>query len=87
MKLIQDFTQLDTATLFRALKSFKRTLIGFPVVLTIPAVGIIALKPKLWWLFPVYVIAILFGSIMIGTAYGRLVAELKKRMAEGSENN
>ena len=87
MKLIQNFTQLDTPTLFRALRSFKKTLIGFPVILTIPAVGIIALKPQLWWLFPVYVIGILFGSVMIGTAYGRLVAELKKRMEQGSENN
>ena len=85
MKLIQDFTQLDTVTLFRALRSFKRFLIGFPVILTIPAVGIIALKPQLWWLFPVYVIAILFGAVMIGTAYGRLVAELRVRELEKAE--
>ena len=85
MKLIQDFTQLDTATLFRALRSFKRFLIGFPVILTIPAVGIIALKPQLWWLFPVYVIAILFGAVMIGTTYGRLVAELRVRELEKVE--
>ena len=87
MKLIQDFTQLDTPTLFRGLRSFKKTIIGIPVILTIPAVGIVALKPQLWWLFPVYVIAVLFSSIMIGVAYGRLVAEVKKRMEEGSENN
>ncbi len=85
MKLIQDFTQLDTATLFRALRSFKRFLIGFPVILTLPAVGFIALKPQLWWLFPVYVIAILFGAVMIGTAYGRLVAELRVRELEKAE--
>jgi hypothetical protein len=87
MKLIQDFTQLDTPTLFRALRSFKKTLIGFPVILTIPAIGIIALKPQLWWLFPIYVLSILFGCTLIGTAYGRLVAELKRRIEEGSENN
>ncbi len=85
MKPIQDFTQLDTVTLFRALHSFKRFLIGFPVILTIPAVGIIALKPQLWWLFPLYVIAILFGAVMIGTAYGRLVAELRVRELEKAE--
>ena len=87
MTLIQDFTQLDTATLFRVLRSFKRTLIGFPVILTIPSVGIIAIKPHLWWLFLVYVGAITFGSLVIGTAYGRLVDELKTRVEQRSENN
>jgi len=82
MKLIQDFTQFDTPKLFRALRSFKRTLIGVPVIMTIPSVGIIALRPDLWWLFPLYVIAILLGFLVLGTAYGRLVAEIENRMKD-----
>ena len=82
MRLIQDFTQFDTPKLFRALRSIKRTLIGVPVIMTIPAVGIVALKPDLWWLFPLYVIATFFGFLLIGTAYGRLVAEIENRMKD-----
>ena len=82
MRLIRDFTQMDTATLCRGLRSFKRTLIGLPVVFAvIPTLGIVALRPaQLWWLIPVYFGGILFVTGLIGTAYGRSVDEIERRM-------
>jgi hypothetical protein len=82
MRLIRDFTQMDTATLCRGLRSFKRTVIGLPVLFAIiPTLGIVALRPaQLWWLIPVYFGGILFVTGLIGTAYGRNVREIERRM-------
>ncbi len=82
MKLIRDFSKYDTPTIFRALRSFRRLLIGYPLLFAlIPTIGLVALRPRqLWWLIPVYFAGILFVTILIATAFGRLVDELNKRM-------
>jgi len=84
MKLIRDFTQHDTPTLFRALSSFRRTLIGYPLLFAlVPLLGLVALRPRqLWWLIPVYVTGILLVTCIVATAHGRLVKELENRMKD-----
>lgn len=84
MKLIRDFTQHDTSTLFRSLRTFSRPLVGLPVIFAlIPMLGLVAMRPRqLWWLIPVYFSGIVVVTCMLATAYGRLVNELKKRMED-----
>ena len=86
MKLIQDFTKHDTSTLFRALRSFRRFLVGLPIVFAlVPMLGLVALQRQLWWLIPVYFGGILVVTGLIGTAYGRNVREIERRMDQTVE--
>jgi hypothetical protein len=86
MRLIQDFTQLETDVLFKGLRSYKRTIIGWPIGFAlIPTLGIVALRPSLWWLIPVYIGGILFVTSLVGTALSRSVVELEKRMKDSVE--
>lgn len=82
MKLIRDFSKMDTERLFRALHSFKRSLIGLPLIFgLVPVVSLVRRFPeKPWWLIPLYGSGILFASGIIATAHGRLVEEIKKRI-------
>ena len=84
MKLIQDFTKHDTPTLLQALRSFRRPLIGLPILFAlVPMLGLVALRPRqLWWLIPVYFAGILFVTVLQATAFGRIVDELKGRMKD-----
>ena len=84
MKLIRDFTQQDTAMLFKALHSFRRPLIGYPLLFAlIPMLGLVAMRPRqLWWLIPVYFAGILIVTMLMASAFGRLVDELNRRMKD-----
>ena len=90
MKLIQDFGRFDTPKLIRILIGFRRPLVGYPIIFAlIPMVGLVALRPHLhllWWFIGVYFGSILLLACLMGAAYGRLVAELRRRMEEGPEN-
>ena len=81
MKLIRDYSKMNTELLFKILRSFKRTLIGLPLVFgIIPLVPLVRHFPeKLWWIIPLYGIGILFVSGMIATAYSRLIKEIETR--------
>lgn len=89
MKLIHDFSKMDTERLFKILRSFKRPLIGLPLVFgVVPLVPLVRRFPeKLWWMIPLYGIGILFVSGMIATAYGRLIEEIEKRIKTVSNKN